>query len=310
MPKVTVIIPTFNRANVILRAVNSVLSQTFSDFVLIIIDDGSSDNTKDIISRIEDSRIIFHRFKKNFGACAARNYGIKSSTSMYIAFLDSDDEWLPTKLEKQLTLFANGVPNLGIVGSGRKVVFHEKGQLKANIKIPQRGLGNLRDKLLKGKAWPSTSFWPGGTPTLLIKKECFDKVGLFDEKLMAAQEHDLLIRLSDFYLFDAVSEPLVIIHNDVKGRISLTNINQYCGKSYFLQKHDKIIPRISYLRSNFNFVLAREEYLRDNLHACRTHLLKSVMAWPKDIKTMIIYLASLIPCFNTKALKSIWRKNY
>src|SRR4030042_5052103 len=102
MPTVSIIIPTYNRAHLVMRAINSVLDQSFQDFEIIIVDDASRDNTEKMVSGIRDKRIFYIRHEKNRGGSAARNTGIKQARGEYIAFLDSDDEWLPEKLEKQL----------------------------------------------------------------------------------------------------------------------------------------------------------------------------------------------------------------
>ena len=100
-PLVTVIIPTYNRAKTIERSINSVLSQSYSNLELIVVDDGSSDNTKSVVENIDDSRVRYI-WQNNSGACAARNNGINNARGEYIAFNDSDDTWKPNKLEKQL----------------------------------------------------------------------------------------------------------------------------------------------------------------------------------------------------------------
>ncbi len=105
MPEVSVIIPAFNRSHLIGVAIGSVLGQTFDDFELIIVDDCSADDTEQKVKAYDDPRIIYHRNEKNMGAPAARNTGIRLSKGRYLAFLDSDNEWLPQKLEKQVKYF-------------------------------------------------------------------------------------------------------------------------------------------------------------------------------------------------------------
>ena len=95
--KVSVIIPTYNRATTIIKSINSVLNQTYSNFEIVVVDDNSDDNTKDIIKQIQDDRIIYIKNKKNLGAASARNIGIKNATGELIAFQDSDDEWIKQK---------------------------------------------------------------------------------------------------------------------------------------------------------------------------------------------------------------------
>ncbi len=104
MPKVSVIIPTYNSANYLPEAIESVLAQTYKDFEIIVIDDGSTDNTKDVVAPYLD-RIIFSEVP-NGGPARARNRAIRESSSEYVAFLDADDIWYPDKLERQLTVFS------------------------------------------------------------------------------------------------------------------------------------------------------------------------------------------------------------
>jgi len=114
-PTVSVIISTYNRAHLIGRAIQSVLNQTYQDFEVIVVDDGSTDNTEEIVKSFNDPRIRYIRHEKNKGAAAARNTGIKAARGKYIAFQDSDDEWLPEKLEKQMKVFENAPPEAGVV---------------------------------------------------------------------------------------------------------------------------------------------------------------------------------------------------
>src|SRR5262245_39993346 len=99
-PKVAVVIPVFNRPEGVARAIRSVLTQTFQDFELVVVDDGSTDRTTDAVAAIRDHRIRLVRHERNCGGGATRNTGIRASTAPFVAFLDSDDEWMPTKLER------------------------------------------------------------------------------------------------------------------------------------------------------------------------------------------------------------------
>ena len=102
LPLISVIIPTYNRGSLILGAVNSVLNQTYRNIELLVVDDCSTDNTSQILENLKDSRIKYIRLEKNSGACTARNKGIEYASGEFIAFNDSDDLWLPEKLERQL----------------------------------------------------------------------------------------------------------------------------------------------------------------------------------------------------------------
>ena len=104
-PDISVVIPAYNRATTIARALNSVLAQTFQDLEVIVVDDGSTDHTSEVIQQIGDARVEIIRHTRNQGAAEARNTGMKAAGGKYIAWLDSDDEWLPDKLQVQLDAF-------------------------------------------------------------------------------------------------------------------------------------------------------------------------------------------------------------
>lgn len=200
-PLISVIIPTYNRDNSLKRSIDSVLNQTFKDFEVIVIDDDSTDDTESIVKNFNDPRIKYIKHKENRGAGAARNTGIKNARGKFIAFQDSDDEWLPEKLEKQIKSFK--------VSSGKVGVLYTAYLLNKNNKkiyIPLRKYrkrsGNIHKELLCG------SFV--GTPTMLVKKECFEKVGMFDENFDTLEDWDLAIRLSKYYDFNFLKRPLVL----------------------------------------------------------------------------------------------------
>ena len=140
---VSVIIPTYNGSNTILRAINSVLNQTYSNLELIIVDDCSKDNTFEVVKNVKDKRVKVLRHKKNRGGSAARNTGIKEAKGEYIAFLDDDDEWLSEKVEKQVEYLKNkesslykGVVCSHMILSGKKwrtVIQTKEGDLREDI---------------------------------------------------------------------------------------------------------------------------------------------------------------------------------
>ena len=118
MVLVSVIMPTYNRAHLLPRAIKSVLSQTFKDFELIIIDGGSIDNTEDVVKSFKDPRIIYINQGINQGISAAKNVGIMKAKGKYIAFIDSDDEWFSIKLEKQVKVFQKASNDIAVVHAG------------------------------------------------------------------------------------------------------------------------------------------------------------------------------------------------
>ena len=198
-PAVTVIIPTFNRAHFIGRAIQSVLNQTYHDFELIIVDDGSTDETEEIVQGFNDSRVSFIRHSRNSGAAAARNTGIKAARGKYIAFQDSDVEWLPQKLERQMEVFElDGRNRLGLVLCDI-IAVSSKGE---RILKPRMHKLNYEDLL-----YPAAH--GVGTEAFLLKRDLTAPELHFDERLPALQDWELLFRISRVCYFGYVAEPLV-----------------------------------------------------------------------------------------------------
>jgi|Deesub1362A_J573_1020465.scaffolds.fasta_scaffold01563_2 glycosyltransferase involved in cell wall biosynthesis len=200
-PTVSVIIPTYNRAPLIGRAVRSVLNQTYQDFEVIVVDDGSQDNTEEVVKNFHDERIRYIKHEKNKGAAAARNSGIRVAKGKYIAFQDSDDEWLPRKLEKQMKVFETS-PEVG-------VVFTDVFRVSKNGKMEYRQSPSIMEgKIINPK---TSDYQVAGLPiaSTVVRKKCFDKVGIFDERLPRLIDLDLFIRLSKNFRFHHIKEPLV-----------------------------------------------------------------------------------------------------
>jgi len=195
MPKVSVIIPTYNREEFILRALNSVLKQTFTDYEIIIIDDGSQDDTKQILSPYTFMGNIKYFYQENSGISSARNRGIKESKGEYIAFLDSDDTWVPEKLALQVALMDQN-RNLGLVfcKMNRK---DENGRFCGTK--PDKFTGTTFKELI-------TNWGDIPTSTVLMRRECIDKVGLFDESLETMEDFELWLRIAEKYSIDVIGD--------------------------------------------------------------------------------------------------------
>lgn len=206
-PLVSVIIPAFNSEKYIADAIDSILEQTYKNLEIIIVDDGSTDNTAETVRRYISIQTTDHRpqtiryiYQENKGPAAARNRGIKEAKGEYIAFLDSDDIWLPEKLELQIRCFLDNNP-LGFIYTGYYAIDESREVL---------GMGNIKNFLKKEvfkklflKNVISTA------STVMVKKECFDVVGLFDENLAVAEDWDMWWRIIKKYDFYCLSKPLV-----------------------------------------------------------------------------------------------------
>jgi len=197
---ISVIIPTYNRAKIVREAVESVLPQTYRNFEIIVVDDGSTDDTYEVLENyIREKKIVYH-YQKNSGVACARNQGIKLSQGDYIAFLDSDDLWVPNKLERQMKLFEKNVDS-GVVYS-----WAFSRAANGNIKISRPSYkGYLFERLLLGNLIPNV--------TVVFKKRIVEKIGFFDERLKRSEDWDFWLRASEHFHFDFVPEILVEVRS-------------------------------------------------------------------------------------------------
>jgi glycosyltransferase involved in cell wall biosynthesis len=202
MPKVSVIIPTHNRADFLKAAINSVLSQTYQDFEIIVVDDASTYATREVVTSFGDPRIHYVRNEVNRGDGGSRNAGILNSSAEYVAFLDDDDEWLPEKLQLQTELLIDSSPSLGGVYTGLINIEKSTGKI-LGLHIPEHR-GHLFPKMFVDS--------PLVTSCLVLKRQCFETVGLFDEKIPYNNDYDMWIRVAEHFEFEYVKEPLVIYH--------------------------------------------------------------------------------------------------
>jgi len=232
-PLVSVIIPTYNRANRLGRAVKSVLNQTFNNFELLIIDDGSEDNTHDIVSDFSDSRIIYLKHETNKGPNAARNSGLGIAQGENIAFLDSDDEWLPTMLEKQLEALK--------LNKGLSVVYARAYVQKADGDFISGTKFSLNGEVYKEAL---TQGYLSYMITLMVKKACFDKIGPFDEQFSNCDDDDICLRLAKEYRFGLIPDELAIIHLDKSTQISSQAKSYAEGWWKLFNKHESEIIRV------------------------------------------------------------------
>lgn len=193
---VSVIIPTYNRASLLPKAIESVLKQTYKNIELIVVDDGSKDETFKIITRYP---IKYTRLPKNFGPSFARNRGLLKARGNLIAFLDSDDIFLPKKIEKQLAFLAKN-PQFKIVQT-EEIWF--KGNRRLNPKkYHAKAEGFFLDRAVK--------LCVVSISTVMLKREVFDKVGLFDESFPLCEDYEFWLRVALHYPIGLIKEPLVV----------------------------------------------------------------------------------------------------
>lgn len=237
---VSVIIPAYNRENTIERAVMSVLNQTYKDLELIVVDDCSKDNTVEVLKSIEDDRLKIIELEKNSGACVARNVGIENAQGDYIAFQDSDDEWLLNKLEKQMAVFEKEKVDL-VFCSFKKI------DTDSQSVYPILTEGIVERKVLLEDSRISTQ-------TLIGKKECFENVK-FDPEMPRLQDYDITIRLSKLYSVYFVNEPLVNMY--VQGDSISQNVSKLIkAESMILNKYKDDVEKYEDFKYHNTLILA------------------------------------------------------
>jgi glycosyltransferase involved in cell wall biosynthesis len=225
---ISVIIPTYNRSDTISNSIKSVLNQTYKAKEIIVIDDCSTDNTQEILNSFSNLEIL--RTEKNVGAQAARNIGIKAARYNWIAFLDSDDEWLNNKLEKQVSL-------LNSINYEQFAVIHGD-CLTNDLQTKEKKEWNLHH--IEGENVYKLMLSKSGTffPAILTSKEALKTIGFLDEKVIAFQEWDTAIRLSKICTFKHIRSPL-FQYNIRSDSISINSKNSINGYFYIIQKYKK-----------------------------------------------------------------------
>lgn len=197
-PRVSVVIPAYNAELFIAQAVSSVLAQTFADWELIVVDDGSTDDTASRVAPfLCDPRISLHR-KANGGPASARNAGIRLAMANFIALLDADDYWLPRKLERQMAVMAQ-YPDVGVCGAASTVVSQD-GEVVRHV---------MSDGF-HGSPFPRLLFGPlADMTTALIRRKVFEQVGFFDETLRFSEDYEFWLRVGTYFCFHIIPEHLV-----------------------------------------------------------------------------------------------------
>lgn len=196
-PMVSVIIPTYNRAWIVKESILSVLAQTFQDYELIVVDDGSTDHTHAILDELQDRIEVIHQ--KNSGVSAARNHGVAAAKGKLIAFLDSDDLWMPGKLAIQTEFFASN-PDIRICQTDE--IWIRNGCRINPKKYHKKPSGEI--------FLPSLALCLVSPSAVMMEKDFFTLMGGFDETLPACEDYDFWLRIGCKYQVSLIPQPLVI----------------------------------------------------------------------------------------------------
>ena len=286
MVKVSVIIPTYNRASLLEKSIQSVLNQTFQDFEIIIVDDCSTDNTEQVVKIFQekDNRIRYIKHEKNRGAAAARNTGIKAARGEFVAFQDSDDEWFSDKLLLQMQVFSNAQKDVGVVYTGFWRITNKKKIYIPHSWVKQKEGYILRELLIGNFI---------GTPTAIVRKECLIKMGMFDERLHSLEDWELWLRISKFYKFKCINKPLLVSYFTPNS----VSTNKYAfieAMNLILKKHFREFSSNKKILSKHYCVLGNFMCQYDDFKKGRSFLLKSLKLYPFRGKSFALFLLSLL----------------
>lgn len=263
-PKVSVIIPVYNREQLIQRAIRSILNQTYENLEVIVVDDGSSDNSESKAKEIHDPRLIYIKNERNMGVSKSRNEGIKISTGEIIVFQDSDDESYPDRIEKELELLINSPEDVGGVYCGMELYDYDTGKKIAD----QLNQADFR------KNFKEDSYIVApGTGVLMLRKSVLEDVGYFDETIRAAVDVELEMRILRKYRFECVNEYLVKVTRD-HDQIMGNQRDQILAKEYMYEKHKDFIGK-NLLYEEYKQI-ANYYILTNNIKKARTYAAKSL----------------------------------
>ena len=304
--EVAVIIPSYDAAPYLARALDSVFAQTYQDYCVYVIDDGSNDDTATVL-RSYAGRIVSLK-QEHSGQAAARNHGIRLSDSPYVAFLDADDEWLPEKLERQVAMFREA-PSKGMIysdcfnnGDGRS-----RGSYFARVGTPSGG--RVFERFLKG--------CDVYTPTVIVRRECLLDVGLFDETLPVGEDYNLWLRIAARWEVGVIPDVLAIRHV-TPGSLSLTTGREQVASSFItvfekllgadpsLSPHERHALRVAIGWRHYgygSYLLAQGESRRSRLQ-----FLKSWRYGVRNWRPIAKLGLGFLPHHTTAALQNLYKR--
>ena len=284
-PRVSVVMPAWNRVGSIRMAVESVLRQTFTDFELLVVDDGSTDGTMDALSDVTDPRLRCLANPRNMGASAARNTGIHAARGEWVAFQDSDDEWLPRKLELQMARLAGAGAEVVACYTGMAIVGLPEGDRDRRTTLryipgPKelQVEGTLREALL-ARSFISTQM-------LMARRTALLDIGGFDEALQALEDWDCAIRLAQRGRFVFVDEPLVI-QTFSDNSITRSRQRWLGARIRIVEKHRPALSTLPHILAGHHVVIAGEQRRTGDLTAASTSLAAARRLQPHSLSVWL-----------------------
>jgi glycosyltransferase involved in cell wall biosynthesis len=288
-PLISVVMPTYDRPERLRRAVESVREQTYRNLELIVVDDCSPTPAEQVLSdfELEGLEVRHIRHSENRGANAARNNGIEAANGEFVAFLDDDDEWVPTKLERQVAAFSEAGPDVGVVYTGMRILYPDRTRITASTVS-----GDVTGDILVGRSLAPF-------PTVMVRACVIGEAGLPDERFPSWQDREWYLRLSRVCQFVALPEPLTIRHKRHEDRIARDyEARRDVSYPLFLSKHRSLAAEYGPIVER-RFVASRSRALgtaavRNGYYAdARKYLAKSIVYYPFS-KTCYTHLLAVL----------------
>jgi glycosyltransferase involved in cell wall biosynthesis len=281
--KISVVMPTYNRAHFLGKAIDSVLSQTYENFEVIIIDDNSKDNTTDLLRSYNDKRIKYVKNSENRGCGGARNQGIELARGDYITFLDSDDELFSAKFEKQLENFHTLPKEFGLIYCG---FCYASGKTGKVVKyISPKLYGNVHNHLLERNLFPIHA--------PIIRRECFQRCGMLDTTLPACEDWDIWIRISRYYKFTFV--PDILAKYNIHGKQKSTEVESVIrARERIVEKYKGELDKRPRLLAKHLKEIASLYCLNDQPVEGRKYFIASIRSDPSNYQCYVHLCLSLL----------------
>lgn len=302
-PLISVVIPTHNRENLLPRAIDSALKQSYPNFEIVVVSDGSCDNTDAIMEKYcsDSDRIRYISYHLAKGGNYARNTGVEAAKGEYVAFLDDDDEWHADKLEKQYAIIEND-DNIGLVATGINSI--QEGEDFITKFIPSAEYDASKQILLRNCI--------GSTTTVMVKKELIQSVGGFDENLGALQDYDCWVRLCQITRVGVVKEPCVEYYNyKSSGQISGCTDKYEAAVAYLEEKYKILIERLSEgekkERKVYFLLLLAKKAIRNGAPKLARKYVKAASAIKINKDVLVCWGATFFSVHAVNKVKSILR---
>jgi len=287
MKKVSVVIPAYNKVSLTIKAVESILSQSYKNIEIIVVDDGSTDDTRGSLVPYADK--IKYAYKNNGGACSARNLGINLAQGEYIGLLDCDDSYLPEKIELSVK-FLESHPDYGFVHSAAYFIDKEGNTLRTFSHRNSRRLGWIKKELVFRDFICNS--------TVVVRKSCFEKVGFFDEEIFTPGDWDMWLRLAENYKAGYIDKPLVSYR--VASSYNLSHIEQMKEEEFkvlnkaFLRNLNLGLHDKNKAISNIHYRCFMSYLLTGNFPKAKSELISSIQKNKINLISNLLFLFLII----------------